>query len=106
MGIRQLKKCLREAAPQAFIGVPKAQLARVVLGWGRDTIRRVVTIGTRLGWGGWTLDAVRQRGRAAPYPLAQPAESEIAAILFTSGSTGTAKGAVYTHEIFQSQVRL
>src|SRR5262245_25192861 len=31
MGIRNLGKCLGEAKPQAFIGVPKAHLARRIL---------------------------------------------------------------------------
>ena len=31
---------------------------------------------------------------------------ETAAILFTSGSTGVAKGAVYTHGIFAAKVEL
>jgi long-subunit acyl-CoA synthetase (AMP-forming) len=30
----------------------------------------------------------------------------MAAILFTTGSTGAAKGAVYTHGVFDAQVRL
>ena len=56
MGLRNLGVCLREAAPQAFIGVPKAHLARVALGWARDTIQRCITVGRRLGWSGSTLD--------------------------------------------------
>ena len=45
-----------------------------------------------------------------PKPIAEPAAaktkpSETAAILFTTGSTGPARGAVYTHGIFDSQIR-
>ena len=36
--------------------------------------------------------------------LHAPAPDETAAILFTSGSTGPPKGAVYTHAIFQAQI--
>ncbi len=43
------------------------------------------------------------RSRTFPEP-ADP--DETAAILFTSGSTGVPKGAVYTHAIFQAQVDL
>ena len=39
MGIKNLGRCLAEAEPEAFIGIPKAQAARRLLGWGRETIR-------------------------------------------------------------------
>jgi len=107
MGLRSLGVCLAEAQPQAFVGVPKAHLARMLFGWGRQTIRQCVTVGRRLGWGGRTLDQVRRIGQGSgPAPLVQPADDELAAILFTSGSTGVAKGAMYTHAIFAAQVWL
>src|SRR5439155_21325589 len=66
MGIRNLGVCLREAEPQAFIGVPRAHLARTLLGWARGSIRTCVTVGPRLGWGGHTLEQVRRAGFASP----------------------------------------
>ena len=55
MGIRNLGRCLAEAEPAAFIGIPKAQVARVALGWARRTLRTVVTVGRcrpnqSMGW--------------------------------------------------------
>src|SRR5207253_6419815 len=47
MGIKNLGKCLAEAEPEAFIGIPKAHLARRILGWGNRTIRPTVNAG---GW--------------------------------------------------------
>src|SRR5438094_492332 len=64
MGIRNLGQCLEEAEPEAFIGIPKAQAARVLLDWGRRTIRKLVTVGRRWFWGGHTLEDVRHRGQA------------------------------------------
>jgi acyl-CoA synthetase (AMP-forming)/AMP-acid ligase II len=107
IGVRNLGRCLGEAQPEAFIGIPKAHAARRLLGWARKTVHRLVTVGKRLGWGGYTLDEVRERGAGAgPYPVVEFAADEMAAILFTSGSTGPPKGAVYTHAIFQAQVDL
>ena len=40
------------------------------------------------------------------YPQAPTTAEETAAILFTSGSTGVAKGVVYTHGIFAAQIEL
>ncbi len=102
MGIKNLKVCLEEAAPQAFIGIPKAHLARVVLGWGKHTIRSLVTVGPRLGWGGKSLAELGSE--ESDYPIVPPQKDEIAAILFTSGSTGPPKGAVYHHGNFCAQV--
>jgi acyl-CoA synthetase (AMP-forming)/AMP-acid ligase II len=44
MGVANLRRCLHEARPRAFIGIPKAQLARRVLGWARPWVRFSVTV--------------------------------------------------------------
>lgn len=106
LGLKQLKTCLREAAPEAFIGIPQAHAARVLLGWGRRTIRHRVTVGRRWFWGGFTLANVAALGGDAEPVIAETKADETAAILFTSGSTGVAKGVVYTHGHFMAQVDL
>ncbi len=102
---RALKQCLDEARPEAFIGIPLAQLARRLLGWARSATR-IVTVGARWAWGGTTLAKVERAGRDAGGQLAPTAPDEIAAILFTSGSTGVPKGVVYRHRHFVGQVEL
>jgi acyl-CoA synthetase (AMP-forming)/AMP-acid ligase II len=105
MGIRPLGRCLGEAAPEAFIGVTKAHVARVVLGWGKQSIKMLVTVGKRLGWGGFSYDEVLSRGSGGLSYDMEPGESDdTAAILFTSGSTGSPKGAVYEQGNFAAQV--
>ncbi len=100
MGLRSVGKCLEEAGPDAFIGIPLAHAARRLLGWSRGRDLRLVTVGRRWLWGGTTLEDLR-KAPAGP-PLATAAD-DAAAILFTSGSTGPPKGALYTHGIFSAQ---
>ncbi len=105
IGLKNLKACLGEAAPDAFIGVTRAHLARVLLRWAPGSIRRKVTVGPRLGWGGVTLRGLARRGgETGPPVLADTRPDEMAAILFTSGSTGVPKGVVYRHRHFTAQV--
>ncbi len=105
MGVRNLGKCLSEAEPEAFIGIPKAHTARRILRWGRRTIRTTVNVGNRRYWCTTSLEQLRADGheRGAFAIPAVPGD-EPAAILFTSGSTGVAKGAEYTHGNFAAQV--
>ncbi|MCG3173248.1 MAG: Long-chain-fatty-acid--CoA ligase [Myxococcota bacterium] len=105
IGVRPLRECLAEAAPEAFIGIPQAHVARAVLGWGKESIRTLVTVGRRLFWGGLELDELRRMGEGTD-SAADTQADEMAAILFTSGSTGTPKGAVYTHGVFAAQVEM
>ena len=48
MGTHNLKSCLEEARPAAFIGVPKAHLARRLLGWARNSLSVLITTGLPL----------------------------------------------------------
>lgn len=105
IGIRNLGGCLARARPAAFIAIPKAHAARVLLGWARRTVDINVTVGTKWFWGGETLDKLRAcTPSGSPFAAIEPSPHEMAAILFTSGGTGAPKGAVYTHEIFGAQV--
>lgn len=106
LGRRQLAACLAESEPEAFIGVSEAHAARVLLGWGRRTVRKCVTVGRRWLWGGTTLDHILRLGEGSGAVLEATQPDETAAILFTSGSTGIAKGVVYAHRHFTAQVDL
>lgn len=103
---RALRQCLAEAAPVAFIGIPLAQLARLLLGWARGSIRTVVTAGSTWFWGGHVLDEVAASGHLRDTPLPEVGTDDLAAIIFTSGSTGVPKGVEFRHRMFTAQIEL
>jgi len=104
IGARNMKGCLAESEPEAFIGIPKAHVARRLLGWGRSSIRINVVVGGGAFWGGIPLGELRHPARTAPFVAAETRRDDMAAILFTSGSTGPPKGAIYSHGTFAAQV--
>lgn len=104
IGLRNIGGCIARSRPTGFIGIPQAHVARQLFGWGRETVTKLVTVGPRLFWGGLTLDDVMERGAENPVAMAETEADEIAAILFTSGSTGPPKGAICRHRNFAAQV--
>ncbi len=102
---RALRQCLDEAEPQAFIGIPLAHVARKLLGWARSA-RITVTTGTRAWLSDTTLTQLEREGAGAGPQLAPTAPDDVAAILFTSGSTGVPKGVIYRHRHFVAQATM
>lgn len=127
MGINNLKQCFAEAAPDAFIGIPKAHIARRLFGWGKGSIKSLLNVDggktglaarlIRIATGAISLSTLLQNSSSqnasaqhtqaqhAEYPMVMLKSDEMAAILFTSGSTGTPKGVVYSHGMFEAQIQ-
>lgn len=112
LGTRGLSRAVKGATPDFLIGIDKALAAAAVLGWPgkRISVRDLPAARRRLLRVGTSLDALARNGATSrahaphsnvPAPqAATPAPPDAdapAAVLFTSGSTGPAKGVTYTH---------
>lgn len=115
MDRKSLKECIAAAEPELFIGIPVAHLARRILGWGKKTIKRTVLVTPKragLGAPMWSKSlaqiTLRQLyAQDTPEGFIQATDPDsLAAILYTSGSTGLPKGAMYLHRHFVAQVEL
>ena len=104
MGLSRMLDCLKESRSQALIGIPAAHVLRLFAPAAFKGVSIAVTAGRRWFWGGPTL---RQLSATPwqPYCMAETRSDETAAILFTTGSTGPAKGVSYTHGVFDAQVQ-
>ncbi|MFH1092092.1 MAG: fatty acid CoA ligase family protein, partial [Pseudomonadota bacterium] len=104
MGLGRMLLCLRESRPEAFIGIPKAHLLRLFRPKYFQGVKIWITVGRRWFWGGLTMRDLRSKDQA-PLTPADTRRDETAAVIFTTGSTGPAKGAIYTHGNFDAQLK-
>ncbi|UKA65267.1 alpha/beta fold hydrolase [Arthrobacter sp. FW306-05-C] len=104
LGTRGLSRAVKGATPDVLIGIDKALAAARALGWAARRIsvqelpagrRRLLGVETSLAALARAGSERAGAGGSVARPL--PAPDSPAAVLFTSGSTGPAKGVLYTH---------
>ena len=98
MGLGSFLSCVERSHPRALVGIPLAQIVSRVCRRAFRTVEVRVPVSTS--------HTARMGGRASPVEAAAAEPGELAAILFTSGSTGAPKGVCYEHGMFDAQVTL
>ncbi|MCC5021398.1 MAG: AMP-binding protein [Candidatus Synoicihabitans palmerolidicus] len=99
MGRDAFLRCIKRTQPRALLGIPRARFLSLIF---RRAFRSVEI---RILASGRSTARCRQRG-TAKLEVVTSAPDELAAILFTSGSTGAPKGVCYQHGMFNAQVEL
>lgn len=105
MGYKNLLRCIERVAPKFLIGIPKAILFSKICTTPFQSVEKTFCCGSSFGLFGrdiskLIIDAEKE------YPVYHPTASDLAAIIFTTGSTGPPKGVRYEHSIFSAQLRL
>lgn len=96
MGLRSFLHCVKRTAPEALVGIPRAHLIARLFPKAFASVQSRSSIGL--------CNVPADTSDAVALPCVHSEAHEPAAILFTSGSTGPAKGVRYTHGIFQAQL--
>ncbi|MFO0416637.1 MAG: alpha/beta fold hydrolase, partial [Pseudomonadota bacterium] len=114
IGLERLWRCIKDAAPHAFIGSPKAQMLRHI---NRSVFDRLKFYVTAAEWAfsrGKSLGHFKRFANAAIAPVPLPVlqsdgslkANNAALIAFTSGATGTPKGVIFTNEMLAAELNL
>ncbi|MBT5424886.1 MAG: AMP-binding protein [Bacteroidetes bacterium] len=103
VGHKVMKNKLAGVSADAFIGIPKAHLFRLLYRLSFKDIKIIITVGRRWFWSGYSLKYLFSR-KEKPYPAPSVEATETGGIFFTSGSTGPPKGVIYQNSMFHAQI--
>lgn len=104
MGYKNLLRCIGGVRPDILVGIPQAILFSRLFRAPFATVRKRIGVGrSLLGFGSQLVRSMHSKPFVNHY---QAEESDPAAIIFTTGSTGPPKGVTYTHGIFHAQLEL
>jgi acyl-CoA synthetase (AMP-forming)/AMP-acid ligase II len=103
MGRKNFLACVARSRPRALVGIPLARILSHLFRSAFSSVQIRVPAANSL-----TARLTNSKSKIGnpKFEAAGTAAEDLAAILFTSGSTGSPKGVCYEHGMFEAQVRL
>lgn len=97
MGLNGFLASVRRSEPEAVVAVPVGLWIRRIFRGAFRSVRIALPVPS---------PKTDRTASGEPFEMAPTGGDDLAAILFTSGSTGPAKGVCYQHRMFEAQVEL
>jgi acyl-CoA synthetase (AMP-forming)/AMP-acid ligase II len=101
MGRKSFLACVARSKPRALLGIPLAQVMSHIFRSAFSSVKIRV-------WASSTATArlPQSKFEIRDSKIVNSTAADLAAVLFTSGSTGAPKGVCYEHGMFEAQVRM
>ena len=103
MGYKNLLKCIENVKPDFLVGIPAVVGLSLIYSAKFRSVRKRFCCGSFLGIKKFDIRR-KLEDEAASFQPFTPDETSLAAIIFTTGSTGPPKGVRFEHSIFAAQL--
>jgi acyl-CoA synthetase (AMP-forming)/AMP-acid ligase II len=101
MGLKSFLACVARSRPRVLLGIPLAQILSLIFRSAFAAVEIRIWASSSA-----TARIARSKIEHQKSKIVASAANDLAAVLFTSGSTGSPKGVCYEHGMFDAQVRL